>query len=136
MTAICAIMSALSSPRVSITDQLVYSTGTSPGVTSTYTIDSDRTAKDNGLVIETWLRDGVSSSYEVRATLTSGTLSAGTTGSWLSCSTDRSWTVTRGAFGIETAVVLIEIRDAGSGTVRDSATITISAERESGGGGG
>ena len=69
------------------------------------------------------------SDYEVRATLNSGTLSSGTTGSWLALSTTRAWTLTRFVVGAADPVELtIEIRK-GSGSVLDSTTVTLDAER-------
>lgn len=43
--------------------------------------------------LETWLSAGASSAYECRATVTIGTLTSGTTGSWLTLSSSREWSV-------------------------------------------
>lgn len=61
--------------------------------------------------------------FEVRATLNSGSLDAGTTGSWLALSTSRTWSTGAG----NTANLTIEIRRASDSTVLDSATIDLDA---------
>lgn len=52
------------------------------------------------------------SGYQVRATLNSGSLSTGTTGTWLALTSDREWTVGQ----YDTANLTIDIRNAG-GTI-------------------
>lgn len=81
--------------------------------------------------LETWLLAGTSADYEVRATLQSGTLTNGTLNTWQALSSDREWYCVDGS-GDESPVVanlLIEIRLT-SGTVLDSATIILSANRD------
>lgn len=58
--------------------------------------------------------------YECRATLNSGTLSSGTTGSWLALTSTRTWTCANTA----SANLTIEIRDA-STTVVATGTVII-----------
>jgi hypothetical protein len=80
-------------------------------------------------VLENWAapsQSGLGSSYEVRATLQSGTLTSGTTGTWLAISTNPEWTVSTGS-GVRDASLLIEVRP-NSGAVADSATYTLHAE--------
>lgn len=81
--------------------------------------------------LETWLVMGSSGSYEARATLNSGSLTSGTTGSWLALSSSREWTVTDSVFDLNPveAEILVEIRNATTLAVIDSATVTLSAER-------
>lgn len=71
-----------------------------------------------------WRVRGASADYEVRATLTSGSLDAGSsaTGTWLALSTSRSWF--RDFDG--NAALTIEIRDAATLAVLTSANITLS----------
>lgn len=66
--------------------------------------------------------------YEARATMVSGALSGGTTGSWLGLGSDREWTVQRNSAGTSVAQFTLEIRHAGSGVVLDTATIDLEAE--------
>lgn len=84
-----------------------------------------------------WMIQGPASDYEARATLNSGSLSSGTTGSWLGLGTTRSWTCTAsiGAGGGHTetnANLTIEIRSAASLTVFVSAVMVLAAEANSG----
>jgi hypothetical protein len=63
--------------------------------------------------------------YEVRATVVTGSVTSGTTGSWLALSTQRDWAATGSADGSEVSATLkMEVRD-GSGVVQATATITI-----------
>jgi len=71
--------------------------------------------------------NGDASNYECRATLLSGTLSSGTTGSWLPLTSTRDWHVLRTFIGTNSASILVEIRPI-SGSVVASATISLSAE--------
>lgn len=52
-------------------------------------------------------------SYECRADLVSGTLSSGTTGSWLALTSDRTWNLTRLSPGSSSAELTISIRLSG-----------------------
>lgn len=67
--------------------------------------------------------------YSVRATVTSGALSTGTTGSWLALSTSPEWTVTfTGNNGSASATVLFEFaRSSDTGTVVYSESHTMTA---------
>lgn len=68
--------------------------------------------------------------YEIRATPAPDTPDGGTMNTWLALSSSRTWSETNssGTPSDETKVFTIEIRAAGSGTVIDSATVTLSAE--------
>lgn len=67
--------------------------------------------------------------YEARATLNSGAVSSGTTGSWLALTSTRTWTVTRSVIGTASANLTIEIRLAGGpGTILASATVSMTAD--------
>jgi hypothetical protein len=70
------------------------------------------------------------SSYEVRATLLSGTTPAGTLGSWLALSVARSWSLSRSTIGTTTCDLTVEIRRASDGTILTSQTVTIEATKE------
>ena len=68
--------------------------------------------------------------YEVFATLNSGTLTTGTTGSWIATSTNPTWTRSNGSVGTIVFVnMTMQIRATGSGTVLDTWTIDLEAER-------
>lgn len=122
---------------VNISDVTVYDTQVSPtDASASYTLEND------GDIIEStgagnadtgdWVtpKAAAGAAYECRATITSGALTSGTTGSWLSMATTRTWTVTRtnNAAGVDTCVFTLEIRLTATGTVLDTATITLTAE--------
>ena len=77
--------------------------------------------------IAPWLLRGSNSDFEVRATLNSGSLSTGTTGSWLALTSTATWTVAQTVVGVKAANLTIEIRDATSLVVLASATVILSA---------
>ncbi len=66
--------------------------------------------------------------YEVRATLNSGAVSSGTTGSWLALTSTRTWTVTRSVIGTSNANLTIEVRRASDSVVVGSALVDLTAE--------
>ena len=67
--------------------------------------------------------------YEVRATLVSGALTSGTTGTFQALGVTRSWNVSVSAPGSANAVLTIEIRRIGTTTILATATVDITAER-------
>lgn len=85
----------------------------SPGSTSDDWADAALTASD----------------FECRATIVSGSVSTGTTGSWLGLGTSRTWTRTRtsNVEGDDIVVLTVEIRDVATSTVQATATITLTA---------
>jgi hypothetical protein len=104
--------------------------------TATYTLESDgdivrfTTPLGSGDIGD-WIspKSAAPSNYEVRATLNSGSLTSGTTDSWLALTSNRSWSLTRVVVGAADQVDLtIEIRK-GSGAVLATATVTLDAER-------
>lgn len=126
---------------VVLTDRTV-SDGVTDGstATATFEISSDATVRDqDNTLLETWLTGGAVGDYQVRATLNSGTSPSGSAvGSWLACSSSRSWSISDSPGGAQTECELtVEIRDAASpNTVRATATITITAIATNEGGGG
>lgn len=102
--------------------------------TAKYKVASDGKVYTNvgpsDVLWETWRLSGASADYEVRATLTSGSVSSGTTGSWLALSTTREWT--RGpTIGFSHANLTIEIRLTG-GALLDSAEVSLTQEPDAG----
>lgn len=77
--------------------------------------------------LETWLGAYTNSGYEVRATLLSGTIGIGTFGSWLNLGTSREWATTSTS-GFLAGEMLIEIRNATTLVVVDSANIQLEAQ--------
>lgn len=73
-------------------------------------------------------KNAAGANYEVRATITdAGSLSTGTTGSWLSLGSSQSWSAVQSGAGVTGAELLIEIRRASGGATLASKTVTISA---------
>lgn len=108
-----------------LADTSVSSIGIASSETATFSINSDGTYTGG-----TWnSSSSVGSSYEVQATVTSGSLTSGTTGSWLSLSSNRSWSLTDPSQNNAkaTATFTLQIRQAGTTTVLDSATISLTA---------
>jgi len=75
-----------------------------------------------------WLTGGVAADYEARWTNVSGTLTAGTAGSWQVLSTTREWNVQRSVLGVKACQGTLEIRRVSDGVVMATATIDLSAE--------
>ena len=67
------------------------------------------------------------SNYEAKATVTSGTLSSGTTGTWINCAASPGWYRNRTTIGTNTAIITVEIRLIGSTTTLTSASITLTS---------
>lgn len=108
----------------SITDEQVSPTS----ATAYYELQSDGDIDSNQGALADWLNGSVTGSdYECRATLVTGTLSSGTTGSWLALSSDRRWTVTRASLGAKSCTITVEIRDAATQTLQDTAEISLTA---------
>lgn len=127
------LMAGRGGPRVAITDQEVAASGAAPQ-SATYRLDNAGAARAivgvSNVILENWITptSAAGAAYEARATVVSGSLSSGTTGSWLSLGTTRDWNVSRGSVGLSTCILTIEIRRASDSVVIDSATITLSAE--------
>jgi hypothetical protein len=68
--------------------------------------------------------------YEVFATVTSGSVSSGTTGSWVATSGSPLWTRVAAISGtINTVVLSMQVRAVSTTTVLDTWTVTLEAER-------
>ena len=117
-----------------ITDQTVDDSAVLSAVSATYTLGNTGTASyttlnsGSGNYSGEWVPVTVDGSkYDVRWTVISGSPTGSATGSWLSLGTSRSWTVSRGTVGNTTASGTVEIRNAATLIVMDSATITLQA---------
>jgi hypothetical protein len=86
-----------------------------------------------GMTEWTWKTGGSpASAYEIRSTITGGTPGSFTVdpsaGAWIDLGTNRTWTRERtGAEGVNSVIATFEIRGV-TGTVLDSASITLEAE--------
>ena len=70
----------------------------------------------------------IGDSYEVKCTLSSGSFSTGTSGTWQTISTDRDFTVSVGTNGYKIATFNADIRRISDSVVVASATYTIEAD--------
>jgi len=121
---------------ISITDQYVYGFD-APDAYAYYFLtaggqveQSEEAGGNNPTNLEQWCTPtNQSSNYEAFITITSGTLSGGSgTGTWLALSTTRNWFVTENQSGQQKICVFtVQIRKIGTGTVLDTATITLEA---------
>lgn len=138
MSLLAAVAGSLQSTRVSLSsmsaDLFDLQIGSAAGATLEIQSDGDIIEATNSLGagdVGDWIipKSAAGANYEVRATLNAGSLTSGTTGSWLSLGSSQTWSVTRVTPGISSAELLIEIRRA-SGATLASKTITISASNE------
>lgn len=97
---------------------------TNTGVLNTITTDGGTIA-----ISGEWLVGSNSgASFEAFVTVTAGTLTSGTTGSWVSLGTTQNWTKTQSATGASTVTFTIQIRETSTQIVRGTATITLDVE--------
>lgn len=86
---------------------------------------------DTGTLVsyEQWVTPTfAANNYEVFATLSSGALSSGTTGSWLALSSDRSWRCSQIGTGVRAATLAMQVRQIGTTTVLDTWNVDIVAQ--------
>ena len=89
-----------------------------------------RLSQGNQAISSEWARPldaGNGALYEARVTVTSGTLTNGTTGSWLALSSQRDWDVERSTVGSKACTFTLEIRRVSDSVVVASASYTITA---------
>jgi hypothetical protein len=135
MSILLAAFAAIGGDQIALSNVSVSSIGAG-SQTATYTLESDGDVMSDSTIFGPvdegdWItpKANAPSDYEVQATLNAGTLTSGTTGSWLALTSNRSWTLTQATVGAATQVDLtIEIRK-GSGATLASATITLEAEQ-------
>lgn len=131
MSGCLTLMLGVGSPSVRISNQAIFDTAVGTATAGYRLTSSGLARRRNGATyttLETWLLSGLASAYEARATVQSGTLTNGITGTWLSLSSDREWSCvdTSPGDGPVEASLLIEIR-AASGATLDSATVSLTA---------
>lgn len=137
------VRAAATSATIALSNYQVNSYGTDVTASSSYTLSSTGditytiSGDTNGTFdIGDWISPKTNmSNYECLATVTSGTLSSGTAGSWLNLGTPRSWSRNRagGSTGQTSCTFTLSIRQVGTTTVLASATITLLAQTESSG---
>ena len=119
---------------IAITDRTITDgTGGSRNATAGYRLTSGGQVQSQinltFTTLEQWCTPTTeASNYEVLVTVTSGSLSTGTAGSWLALSSTQTWTRTATIGNSNTCVFTVQIRRVGTTTVLDSATITLEAD--------
>jgi len=130
-----ALLATIGGPRITLADGTTTSSGL-PNQTATYTLEADGdiiTATTAGGSVDAgdWIipKGAAGGNFEVQATIVSGSVSSGTTGSWLALSSDRTWTRSQVTSGTSTVVLTIEIRRVGTTTVLATCTRTLVADK-------
>lgn len=67
------------------------------------------------------------SQFECYASLASGSISSGLTNSWLSGSSNQTWSTTQASTGTTTGILNFQVRKIGTMTVLDTWTVTLTA---------
>lgn len=121
-----------SGPNASLPASLYVEDNASAGSsTASFTMNSNGTYSSVGnlsSVSGTWQTGtGTGSSYDVRVTLITGTFSSGTTGTWVSLSTTRSWSCVQSSPGFKYTNATLEIRDASTLAVLATSDLTVQA---------
>ena len=119
-------------PTIAISDATVEHSVASPtNALASYSLESDGDIVTHAGDTGDWItpKAAAGAAYEARVTIISGTLTSGTSGSWLALSTTRTWTRARtiDVAGTDTCEFTLEIRQAAGGLVLDTATITLNA---------
>lgn len=79
---------------------------------------------------------GIGDLYEIYVSVSSGVTPSGTLNTWLALSSNRTWSVTDAINdgSSRSSTLAVQIRDAATQTVQDTATVTLTANYFSGGG--
>jgi hypothetical protein len=126
--------------RVAITNQSPFSTGVTGTRNAGYKLtvagavqtSQGTTTTPAYTTRETWLVSGTASQYDVRMTKNSGNATpTGTLNTWLNLGTERTWEVQDAAADAveQNATCTVEIRDATTLAVLDTASILFTADR-------
>lgn len=121
---------------ISISNQnIIDATGGARSATAGYRLTSGGQAQSLVNVtftnLEQWCTPtSEAGNYEARVTVNVGSLSSGTTGTWVALSTTQTWTRTAAINDSQLCEFLIEIRRTGTTTVLDSATIELLADAQ------
>ena len=120
--------------RVDFIDVNITATRAGAAAQAIYQINTNgsdyQTVNGTSSVLSQWVTPASSGgNYEVFATLTGGSLSFGTTGSWVATSTSPQWIRTQPVVGSSDATLSMQVRATGSSTVLDTWTVYLYAER-------
>lgn len=131
MTGIVAALAPLASAAAGDYIGLVNTTATDTnhGGTASASIAVNSTGTVTGTNVSTYdwvLPHANAGNYEIRATIFSGTLTSGTTGTWLALSASRTWN--KQSTGTDaTCVLTMELRIAATGLIVKTVTFTLNA---------
>ena len=119
---------------VNFVDVNVYASSSGSGASAGYQINTNGFdyQRINGAdtLLSQWVTpSSAGGNYEVFATVTSGFLSSGTTGSWVATSGSPLWVKTQAVPGNSIVTLSMQVRATGTGTVLDTWTVTLEAER-------
>jgi hypothetical protein len=118
---------------VNFVDVGVYAVNTGTAVAG-YRVSSDSFDYQgiNGTytVLAQWVTpSSAAGNYEIFATIISGSVSAGTIGSWVATSGSPTWTRVQPVVGTSIVELSMQVRAVGTTTVLDTWTVTLEAER-------
>ena len=130
------VIAGVATANVMISNATLVNTRIGTAATAKYELQSDGDIIGNGVAgggdvdIGDWVepRAAAGGDYECKVTINSGSLTTGTSGSWLALSSTRTWTIVQGVLGSSNVNFTVEIRLVGSTTTLDSATIDLTAE--------
>jgi hypothetical protein len=128
-----AIMSTLGGNRVQLSNRSISDTNVGSPSVAGYSLTSTGKVTETIGVGSTTIGDWIlpngaaGANYECRATVNSGAVTTGTTGTWLALSSTRAWTCQQFSVGAAEANLTIEIRSAITTQVLASATVALSA---------
>lgn len=123
------ILAGFGSGGAGISDRMVSDTDIDPGTANAiYQLRSDGAIYVNGADSGArWLAGTGGSSYEVMATLLTGSVGGSGFGSYLNLGTNRGWSLGQVGVGSASGSIFLELRPT-SGAVIDTATISFSVE--------
>jgi hypothetical protein len=130
ITALLAGVSASPVGTVSLSNQNAFDTEFEGSTASAaYVLNANGSFVSTGEAGGFWItpQEGMGS-FEVRATLNSGSLTSGTTGVWLALNANRSWLVEQFSVGDTSANLTMQIRRIGDSSILASATVSVTAE--------
>lgn len=110
--------------------------GTFPTITCSFEVSNNgflrwsSGASDTRFNAQQWITptSAAGANYEARVTVISGSFDSGTINTWISLATNPVWSISRGVAGGESVSFTLEIRDAFSGTVLDSANFSLTCD--------
>lgn len=120
---------------VNFQNQNIFAANSGSPAAAVYRVDSDgsdyKVVNGTATVLTNWvIPASAAGGYEVFATLASGALTSGTTGSWLTTTSDQSWScIATFSGGSVTATLNFQVRAVGTTTVLDTWTVSLDAER-------